>query len=76
MKIEIADTVIHRPSGEEWVVARVTEKHVYPAGWPPCRADLSDCILTSKATPEQRDKMLNALRRLPRDDDRAIGDET
>ena len=73
-QIEIADAVRHGPTGEDWVVARVTEAHVYPAGWPPCRADLADCTLLEKATPEQREQMLRDLRRLPHDDERRVAD--
>ena len=73
-QIEIADAVHHGPSGEDWVVARVTETHVYPAGWPSCRAELADCKLLKKATPEQREQMLRDLRRLPRDDERHVAD--
>lgn len=73
-KIEIADAVHHGPTGEDWVVARVTEKHIYPAGWPPCRADLADCKLLTKATPEQRERMLRDLRRLPHGDERRTAD--
>lgn len=69
-QIEIADTVHHAPSGEDWVVARVTDKHVYPAGWPPCRAELTDCRLIEKATEQQRAEMLAELHRLPASDER------
>lgn len=36
----------HVPSGENWIVLGVNEKKnlVIPAGWPPSRAKLSDCI--------------------------------
>lgn len=71
-KIEIADIVKHHPTGEEWVVARVTETDVYPAGWPPSCAELRDCELVEKATPEQREKMIEDCRRLPRSDSRHI----
>lgn len=73
-KIEIADTVHHGPSGEDWTVARVTEEHVYPAGWPPGRALLADCTLLEKATDEQRESLRVQLRKLPRDDDRHLSD--
>lgn len=73
-KIEIADAVHHGPSGEDWVVARVTEEHVYPAGWPPGRALLADCTLLKKATDEQREAMMVQLRKLPMGDDRRLSD--
>lgn len=71
-QIEIADTVHHGPTGEDWVVARVTDRHVYPAGWPPCRADLADCTLIGKATEKQRAEMMANLRKLPPSDERHI----
>lgn len=73
-KIEIADAVHHWPSGEDWVVARVTDEHVYPAGWPPGRALLAHCTLLKKATDEQRESLREQLRKLPRDDDRHLSD--
>ena len=72
MEIEIADHVHHKPSGENWVVARVTEQHIYPAGWPPCRADIADCELIRKATPEQVENLKVDLRKLPPGDERKI----
>lgn len=72
MRIEIADHVHHRPSGENWVVARVTEQHVYPAGWPPCRADIADCELIHKATPEQVENLKRDLQNLQTGDARKI----
>ena len=71
-KIEIADTVHHKPSNEWWVVARVTETPLSPAGWPPCCAKLADCELAKKATPEQREVMMARLRELPADDERHL----
>jgi hypothetical protein len=59
--IDTADHVKHGPSGEEWVVARATSTHVYPCGWPPSRGDMADCTLIKKATPGERDKLLEAL---------------
>lgn len=72
MNIEIADAVHHAPSGEDWVVARVDETHLWPAGYPPCRALLSDCTLLTKATQTQRDEMTKRLRKMPDNDERAI----
>lgn len=73
-QIEIADYVHHRPSGEDWIVARVTDEYLWPAGWPPGRAKLSDCTLLEKATPERRAWMLDELRKLPHDDERRPAD--
>ena len=50
--IERGDEVLHRPSGETWVVKRAGEDgaggFVEPAGWPPCRARAADCDLVAK----------------------------
>lgn len=72
--IDVADSVHHGPSGEDWVVARVTDRHVYPAGWPPIRADLADCTLIEKATEQQRTEMIAKCRLLPVDDARHVAD--
>lgn len=50
--IERGDTVLHRPSGEEWLILRADENYVEPAGWPRSRAFATDCTIISKATPE------------------------
>jgi hypothetical protein len=60
--IDIGDHIHHTPTGEDWVVKSVDETHVEPAGWPPCRAKLSDCRLIKKATPEQREEMRRKTR--------------
>lgn len=59
--IDTADHVKHGPTGEEWLVARITGAHVCPCGWPPTRAALGDCTLTYKATDAERTKLLHEL---------------
>ena len=71
-KIGIADIVRHTPTGETWDVARVTDTHVYPVGWPPCCAPLENVQLLMKATPDMREAMLEALEALPDDDARRM----
>lgn len=70
MSIQIADHVKHLPTGEEWVVARADEEHVWPAGWPPCIAKLTDCTLIKKATQDQREEMRRLCAALPASDPR------
>jgi len=72
MNIEIGDTVHHRPTGEKWIVARAASEHVWPAGWPPCRALAVDCELLEKATPERVEWLKKHLKNLPDDDDRKL----
>lgn len=59
--IDTADTVLHKPTGERWVVACVSGKHLSWCGWPEGMAELSDCELVEKATPEARDELLAKL---------------
>lgn len=59
--IDTGDHVKHGPSGEEWLVARTNSLHLFPCGWPPTRADLADCTLIKKATPEERLSLLRDL---------------
>ena len=51
--IRAGDHVAHGPTGETWVVRRVTAEHVEPFGWPRSRALLSDCLVVKRATDEQ-----------------------
>ena len=37
------DKVLHKPSGETWILSRVDNLHVYPAGWPPTAALVKNC---------------------------------
>ena len=60
-QIDTGDYVLHGPTGETWLVARVDGKLIAWCGWPPGWADLSDCTLVEKATPEKRDELLRSL---------------
>jgi hypothetical protein len=54
--IDAGDTVLHRPSGEKWLVAciDVTRTRLSWFGWPEGCAEMSDCDLIKKATPQER----------------------
>lgn len=67
---DTGDFVLHKPSGEEWVVAYVENGRVACCGWPYTLAELSDCQLTAKATPEKRQKLLEYLSNMSGDDPR------
>jgi len=70
-QIDTGDTVHHTPSGEEWVVAFVRGDRLAWCGWPEGLAALSDCILTKKALPEDRDELLAKLAGMHSSDARA-----
>jgi len=59
--IDTGDSVYHTPTGETWLVARVDGDKLAWCGWPEGWADLADCTLTEKATPEERTKLLRRL---------------
>lgn len=63
--IDTGDHVYHRPSRETWVVARVEGDKLYWCGWPPGRADLSDCELVKKATESERKLVVGLLKMSP-----------
>jgi hypothetical protein len=50
--------VRHGPSGETWVLAAVDGEHVYPAGWPPSRAEAGDCTLVEAADDAEHVRMV------------------
>ena len=59
--IDTGDTVLHGPTGEQWLVAHVDEHRLFWCGWPPGYANLADCTLVEKAKPEARDKLIREL---------------
>lgn len=62
--IDTGDTVLHGPSGEEWVVAHVDGDRLAWCGWPPGEVPLADCTLVKKAEPSYREKLLLDLANL------------
>ena len=50
MSIRTGDTVLHRPSGEKWMVAYVEGDFLAWRGWPDGEARLSDCDLVEACT--------------------------
>lgn len=52
--IRAGDHVHHAPSGEDWVIGRVSrDGYVEPFGWPRCRARANDCTVIKAATDEE-----------------------
>ncbi len=51
--VRTGDTVLHRPSGETWLVACVRGDCLAWCGWPEGEARLADCELLSSATDTQ-----------------------
>lgn len=59
-KIKPADHVLHRPTGETWVVAYADHEadRLSPCGWPEGIANISDCELVKAATDEESREMI------------------
>jgi hypothetical protein len=60
-EIDTGDFVLHKPSGEEWVVAYVKDGRLAACGWPDEIVPVADCVLTKKATPAARRALLETL---------------
>lgn len=58
-----ADVILHRPTGETWVVAYVDEQRgeVTPCGWPFCFARLEDCDMKKAASDDESEQLLQEL---------------
>lgn len=50
------DTVLHRPSGESWVVAWAEYDDLAWTGWPNGIARLADCDVTHRCTDAEHEK--------------------
>jgi len=59
--IDTGDAIRHNPTGETWVVAHVSSNKLCCCGWPEGRAELKDCTLIRKATPEKRLELLKEM---------------
>lgn len=68
--IDTGDGVFHRPTGEKWLVACVRDDRLSWVGWPEGSANLDDCELVRKASPEARRKLLEEMAAMGGDDHR------
>ena len=64
------DHVLHKPSGETWVVAFADEENVAPCGWPNSLAKRSDCEIVKYVHDREHYELLQELARL--DDNRGV----
>ena len=61
------DVVLHRPTGEQWVVAYVNGGRLAWCGWPQGEAALSDCELVKACDDIEHIKLLKACAELQND---------
>lgn len=59
--MDTGDVVLHRPTGEKWVVAFVEGGRLAWCGWPEGTAAVENCELIEAAAPDQRDRLLHDL---------------
>lgn len=59
--IDTGDSVRHKPSEEEWLVAYAEGGHVVPCGWPQTIAAEADCVLIRKASDAERLQLLRKM---------------
>lgn len=66
------DHVLHKPSGETWVVAYADPviDRIAWAGWPNGTAKLSDCEITKRCTDAEHREEVEAWRKSSGDDGR------
>ena len=71
--MRIGDIILHKPSGEHWVVARVCEDgDIIAAGWPCTYGNAWDVELLEACNDMRHAAMKRDLRGLPPDDPRHI----
>ena len=61
MSIRTGDTVFHKPSGEQWLVAYVQDDELAWCGWPEGLARLADCELVRTCSDEQHWTLVREL---------------
>lgn len=70
MSIQTGDTVLHKPTGETWLVAYERDGRLAWCGWPEGEAKTEDCELLEKGTPEGRQSLLKDMAAMRGDDAR------
>jgi hypothetical protein len=66
------DVILHRPSGEKWLVAWADDKHVICCGWPESQALIADCDLIEPATEEKHRRIVTEIATLSQRDLRQV----
>ncbi len=68
MNIRTGDEVLHKPSGETWLVAGVEDGRLMWVGWPEGTVPVTDCELTSAAPDDLSIKLLHELAKIGAND--------
>jgi hypothetical protein len=68
--LDTGDVVLHKPSGEHWVVAYVDGDKLSWCGWPEGLARVTDFELVRAAQPDARLKLLHQMASMSGSDSR------
>ena len=68
--MKTGDHVLHRPSGEKWVVAYVRGDDLAWCGWPSGLARASDCEIVKLATHDESKALLKEMAAMSESDHR------
>lgn len=68
--IRTGDVVLHRPSGEQWLVAYAEDGYVCCCGWPESLARIEDCERVQACSDEENEKLLREIASKPGADSR------
>jgi hypothetical protein len=69
-EIKPGDVVMHKPSGEEWIVAALhySGDELAPVGWPACVVKVKDCVLVESCSVEESEKIVDEWSRMSCED--------
>lgn len=70
INIDTGDSVFHRPSREWWSVAFVEDGELCACGWPLGFVPVSDCLLVTKSSTDEREQLLRSMAEMRGDDPR------
>lgn len=70
--LRIGDTVHHKPTGEDWLVARVLHDGIFCAGWPCTKGYFQDMHVIERCSDKQHADLVERLKNIGRGDPRHI----
>ena len=65
------DIVLHKPTGEHWIVAYVDGEYMSWCGWPPGEARTADCEVVTVASDDEHWKWVRRVAEIAGNDKRA-----
>lgn len=65
MTFRTGDVILHKPSGEKWIVAWGNDREVICCGWPESFADTLDCEMINPATDREHWRLVEEVAKHP-----------